>query len=368
MAISTIERNKPPYQVVYEYFRKRTESAGDGMLIPPRSKLAEQFNVAEGTITRAVDLLKKRGFAYGQQGRGTYLCDRRQKSSKLQQIGFYTYQVEFDTVRYLRGFDRVFTDGDYSLSIHSSQMNIKKYKDVIEHIENRGLSCVILQNIPSLNGLKRSIDTSFLIEAGIPVVVMGGVWQGLHCDTVEHSRRDSARRMAEYAIAGGCQKPGVFLPSEGANDEDSAEFLDELNYVFQDHNIEIKREHIFYYDASFSVPDDLNVPMDTYRFTEKELSGISQCDAMMLPGDGIATAVSRALCENGIKVPEQIKLLSGYQGVIPEAIRENLTSVNTNMEEQARMAAVLLKRRLEGYDGPMQSHYVSGELIEGNTA
>ena len=91
MAISTIERNKPPYRVVYEYFRKRTESAGDGMLIPPRSKLAEQFNVAEGTITRAIELLKKNGFAYGQQGRGTYICERKRKSSKLQQIGFCTH-------------------------------------------------------------------------------------------------------------------------------------------------------------------------------------------------------------------------------------------------------------------------------------
>lgn len=367
MSLSTVERNKPPYRVVYEHFRKRAKNAGEGMLIPSRAELAKQFNVAEGTISRALGLLKNKGFAYGQQGKGTYICDRRQKSSKLQQVGFYTYALDSDIIRQSRGFDEVFSGDDYSISIHSSQMNLKKYKSAIEHIGSTELSGVVLLNPPSLlNSMEDPIDISFLAESGIPVVSMGGSFPGLYCDKVEHTRRDSARRMAEYAVARGCRVPGIFLDM-GSDNEDNEEFLNEFRRAFMSHDIEIKRENILLLNSSLIWRGDPDFSKSAYDFTKKGFLDNSKCDWLMFHGDGSAVGVLRALRENGVKVPEQIKLLSGYRGSIPEEVHEKVTAVDTNIKEQSYLAAKLLKRRIEGYDGPIEVHYVAGELIEGET-
>ena len=364
MGVVTIDRDKPSYRVVYEHFRKRSVSAGSGIRIPSRAELAKQFAVGETTVTRAIDLLKKNGFAYGRQGRGTYICQPGQKSQKLQQIGFVTSSLELEIIRYSRGFERVFRDENYSVSIHSSPI-VSKLKNVIEHIAGNGLSGIMLLGLSSVKGISE-IDISSLVESKIPVVTIGGSWPGLNCDKVEHTRRDSAKRMAEHAATGGCRTPGVVLESSG-NAADNAAFLDELRYSFESRNIKIKEENIFYYQAKSSLADNPDFCIDSYNLMKKEFAKISQCDVLMFNGDYEAVGALHALRENGTKIPEQIKLISGYRGMRPEDIHEKPTTVDTNVEEQARIAAELLKKRIEGYDGPMESHYVAGELIEGRT-
>lgn len=364
---TTIERGKPSYQVVYEHFRRRAESAGQGVLVPSRAELAKQFSVGETTVSRAIDLLKKRGYAYGRQGKGTYICERRQKSAKLQQIGFYTYSVDIDTVRYSKGFERVFSDSDYSVSIHSSYANLKRYKNTIEHIGSSGLAGVILFNPSLLEGTPEAIDISHLAEAKIPVVTMGGPWPDFPCDRVDHTRSDSARIMTEHAAARGCQNPGIFLPREHGSNADNEEFLNEFKHSFGQHNIEVKKENVFYFDVPHAWTGGQDTSVDAYHFTKKELSKVSKCDVLMFHSDCDLIGALRALRESGIKVPEQIKLLSGYRAVDSEAIIENPTTVDTNIEEQARTAAELLKKRIEWYEGPLEAHYISGRLIEGKT-
>ena len=365
--LSILERDKPSYQVVYDYLRESAKGAGEGVLIPPRAKLARQFNVAEGTVFRAITLLKERGFAYGQQGRGTYLCDRRQESAKIQQVAFLTPSLERDILRYSEGFDRVFhSDEDYSVSIYSSQLSLRKYKSIIEHIVDTNLGGVILSNIAPLRGVKDAIDISVLANSGIPVVLMGSGWPGLHCDNVGHARRDSARKMAARAVAGGCRNPGVFLGAKGDNDPGDDNLLDELNYIFDGQGIEIQEENIFRPDSTQALAEHPDDSIDSYNFTKNELSRVSRCDWLMFHDDGAAIGALRALREGGIKVPEQIKLLSGYRRIGNGSI-DRPTAVDVHIEEQARLAAWLLKRRIEGYDGPVETHYVTGELIEGET-
>jgi len=366
--VAISERNKPPYRVVYESLRKSAETAGPGVLIPPRAKLARQFNVAEGTISRAIGLLKDKGFAYGQQGKGTYICECRPKSAKIQQIGFLSPGFERDIISCSRGFNRIFhEDENYTVLAYTSQMSLRKYRDIIENIADSGLSGIILSSIASLDGVKDGIDISHLAESGVPVVLMGSPWPGLHCDRVLHSRRDSARKMAARAVAGGCRNPGVFLEHGGGCDNGNEDFLDELAYTFGSHGIEIKQENIFMLELSHIWVENPDPFIDSYNFTKKELARVAGCDSLMFHSDGAAIGALRALREGGIEVPEQIKILSGYRSEGPESAQEEPTAVDGRPEEQARLAAKILKRRIEGYEGPAEVHYVAGEFVEGKT-
>ncbi len=364
----TVTEGVPQYRAIYEQLRSKACTVGHkGVRIGSYRDISKEFRVGQSTVVRAINMLKKDGFAYGRQGKGTYICDRKRESSKLQQIDFYTYCIDIGTIRYSRGFERVFGDSDYSVSIHSSYMSMKRYKKAIEHIGRNGSVGIILFNPSLLDGTADAIDTSFLSGAGIPVVTMGCAWPDFPCDRVEHTRRDSAIIMAEHAIAGGCQNPGIFLRKESGSNTDNEDFLDEFKRSFKQHNIEIKKENIFYFDVPNAWIGPSDIFMDAYQFTKKEFARVSKCDTLMFHTDGSATGALRALRENGIKVPEQIKLLSGFRGADPEVIREKPTTVDTNIEQQACVAAELLKRRIEGYDGPVEAHYVSGRLVEGST-
>lgn len=360
-------KRKPSYKEVYDYFRKQAAEAGDGILIPTRAKLAEQFGVAEGTVSKAIDLLKNQGFVYGQQGKGTYLCQKEKVRGCMRKIAFLTYVMDVDIVQYSKGFNKVFYDDECSLATHSSYTSVKRFENAIRQALADKVGGIILHSIPAVRGVSQR-DVALLIKANVPVVVIGGDFiQGLHCDRVHHTRRDSAKKIAEYVVQRQYKMPGIFLESSMPQ-QDNDEFIREIAYTFKENSLTISEDKIFSVNTIYWDSDHSDYHAGAYEFAKENLSKISDCDVLIFQGDGAATGVLRALLDNGIRVPEQIKLLSGHRHrLVDEKTRMRITAVDTCVEEQAFCAARLLERRMAGYDGPFEVHYIKGELVEGET-
>jgi len=72
---ATLRRAEPLYQLVENHIRERIDSGQlvPGDLIPSEPQLAEQLNVSQGTVKKAIDNLVWQGLLYRHQGKGTFV-------------------------------------------------------------------------------------------------------------------------------------------------------------------------------------------------------------------------------------------------------------------------------------------------------
>ncbi|WBB49784.1 GntR family transcriptional regulator [Verrucosispora sp. WMMA2044] len=69
---------QPRYRVIADDLRERIDDGviQSGTLLPPESVLAAEFHAARGTIRKAIDVLRRDGYATTEHGRGTYATKR----------------------------------------------------------------------------------------------------------------------------------------------------------------------------------------------------------------------------------------------------------------------------------------------------
>jgi len=87
------------YVAVREDLRSRIATMDPGSRLPSESELCAQYNVSRITARRAIEDLALEGMLVRQQGRGTFVSDRRfvqrvRESFGEQVTGFYRQQVE----------------------------------------------------------------------------------------------------------------------------------------------------------------------------------------------------------------------------------------------------------------------------------
>lgn len=86
--------------------------------------------------------------------------------------------------------------------------------------------------------------------------------------------------------------------------------------------------------------------------------------------DGITYGILRALLSAGIKVPEDVSLLSAETGSDSPLVSVPgyaITAFNNMYYLRTRIAAERLLSRLEGNNDPPMHYEIMGSLLEGNT-
>lgn len=71
-------------------------------------------------------------------------------------------------------------------------------------------------------------------------------------------------------------------------------------------------------------------------------------DAILVPIDTMATGVMRGLRQSGLKVPQDVRVATGYDGVRARSEEPKLTSLDLQLEEVAKVATQALVRLIEG--------------------
>ncbi len=357
------ETQIPAYHAIYEALRKEAETAdSDGVRIASNRELAERFSVGQSTVVRAINLLKEEGWAYGRQGKGTYLC-RRPEPAGISQITVIASALDADTAIYSKALDEVLDSERYSLAVCSTHADLNRYQQVVSHAGSLRPAGIIILSMPQEIC---PVDPQPLIDAGVPVVVIGEPIPGLICDRVVFAKENSAERAAHCALAQGHRNIGVFLSSPPR--EESASFLAGLRRELAEGGVELPDDHVFRFGISHGYSSNPDPYLDAQEQVAGLLSEGLSCKTLIFSHDYPAVGALRAILAAGIRVPEEMQVISGLRCSVEGATPMKLTTVASHRERQARLAGRLLMKRLGGYDGPSEVHYVDGELIKGETS
>jgi len=334
-----------------------------GSMLPPERELARRYGVSPTTLRKCLGLLTDRGHLVRHPNRGVVVAERPEGGARVGQIAFVSPMLSSDAVPYIRGLTGGIDHDRFSLATYITQADMNQYRRVIENIPRTGpVGAVIWVPFEDLC----PIHDECFAGARFPIVTLGQhPLPHVAADNVRDCPVDAAVKVARRIAAGGCRRPAfVGAVSRRLSEEQIQTLRRELG----PHGIGLPDERVFVVDTPRGFGLSPDPYSDVHDFVADLLARGLDCDCLICGHDYPAVGALRALAEFGIRVPDAMKVISLCRTGVERTASPRLTTVDIHNEQQARKAAELLIRRIDGHKGYPEIHYVSTELIEGETA
>lgn len=285
---------------VYNLIQNGTLKSGDRLY--SENELSAMFGISRQTVRKAIGMLEEEGVLRRVRGSGTYVGDNRQENlEKRNRIAVVTTYVDsYIFPKTIQGIEKVLFEHGYSVQIAFTNNTLVREKNVLEDIISRNdVAGVIVEGTKS--GLPNpNIDLyRKLIARKVPILFINTYYPELEVPHVSLNDVKAAYLAVNYLIEKGHRDIGaVFKLDDGQG---------RLRYLGYLQAME---------DAGLGVTDSRMVWIDTDEAKQLSLcmdkiwNRLESCSALLCYNDQVAFALIRLLTQRGIKVPQQISVIS----------------------------------------------------------
>ena len=359
--------NKEPYQYekvaekLMEMVQQRFEP-GDRFF--SENILVEKFSVAPVTVRKALDILSDQGLIQRRHRRGTVVLDPLQHGEfaiviRPQLLESDASPFFRETASLLSGKIREYNNFDWSSKLHLGEKvdRSRDYPATLDILKPDVIKT--LRGVFSFHPLWELRDS--LKQKRIPFVHIAALCSKADA-LISYDRNVFYRETLQYLRTKGCKTIGFGCGRLGPEDERR---LDGNDKIFAENAVE----------AGFSIRDKwmLVIPDNitenkSYECFMKYWEQDSHPDAIVIDDDVMACGILRAILHKQIRIPEQIRLVTFANKGVSLPYHLPVTRYEYDMDKTTTAALDAMVKLLNGQKLEQNIIYVSGELIEGETA
>lgn len=343
----------PKYLELVNWIRKQIE---DGELSPgeklySENELSDMFSLSRQTVRHAISVLEQEGVLNRVQGSGTYINEPRSKRPDTGRIAvIMTYTDGYIFPRTIRAIeDKLFKAG-YLVQLAVTNNLISREGAILETIlEQDDVEGIIVETVKSALPNPNLHLYQELLARQIPVLFINSYYPELSAPHVSMDDRLAGRLVTEYLLKKGHKKiAGVFKLDDGQGHLRYAGFLEALEAA----GIACDESKIIWVDTEDT--------KDFEKLREKVRCRTRGCTGLVCYNDEIAFGLLKILKEEGIRVPENLSIVSVDNTDLAVLGDVMLTSMPYPMEKLGECAAEKLMKMIKnsGFDGnyefPMQ--------------
>ncbi|MBE5884257.1 MAG: GntR family transcriptional regulator [Lachnospiraceae bacterium] len=311
-----------------------------GDKLPSENELAEQFHISRQTVRKAIGVLEEDGVVCRVKGSGTYLNYYPQENPEQKNnIAVITTYVEsYIFPKTIHGIEKVLSESGYSVQISFTNNTLEKEKSILEDLLARNdVAGVIVEGTKS--GLPNPNIHLYrkLIAKKLPVLFINTYYPELDVPHVSLNDVSVAKKAVNYLIQNGHRDIGAILKLDDG--QGRQRYLGYLSAMEA---------------AGYPVTDSRMVWIDTDESkqlaycTDKILNRLEGCTALLCYNDQIAFQLVRILMQNGIKVPEDVSIISIDDSDLARHSEVPITSLTHPKEELGAKAAEVLLQLIAG--------------------
>lgn len=360
-----------PQETIYRSIRDRIESGElrPGMALPPHRELSRSFSVAITTVTRAINRLKTDGLLECCRGRGTRVAQPRPPEVKKDNRRVMLINPLSETINLTlsRAVNEVFMETEWKVETYCACANISWYTTFLKECRNKPPAGLLLLPLPP-KFFRMTPD--LLPVPGTRTVIWGLPIPELEADSISASPFGEGIVLGDYIAARDFRR--ILYISQGSEtSREEKETLRGIAQVLRRKGIAFGPENVRCYPDRYSFGPMRDPERGAFEDTLALIRENAPLPELLIAGhSGIAFGILRALLSAGIRVPEEVSLLSA------DAVNEQLdvsmpgyaiTSFNNRYDLRTRIAAERLLSRLEGNTDPPVHCEIMGRLVEGNT-
>ena len=307
-----------------------------GDLLPSESEIGELFSVGRNSVRTALNNLSHGGYVETKKGIGTF-CVAESTASNMN-IGFICFFAHtYIFPRMVEGCDRVLYRNGYHLLLNQSEFNLQKERDILQKLIQKKVGGIIIEPFFSGSG-QSNAELLHEIEArGVPVVLIDNYFPGEEFCSIAMADREGGRLMAEHLVSKGHRKIAVVFKENYypklLRKQGSCDYLAE-------HGLKVPAEWLIGYGGP-PVADQIAAAAEgLFKDPDKRPS------AVICTSDEESIEVIRAADGHGIRVPDDLSIVSFDNSSLAALPRVSLTSIDHPSRYIGDLAATLMLQRI----------------------
>ncbi|OUQ78569.1 GntR family transcriptional regulator [Flavonifractor sp. An100] len=350
----------PKYQQVADVLRGEIAEGlyQKRMLLPTEQVLCQQFNVSRQTIRQALSVLASEGYIQRKQGSGSHILKRDEGLSAPRRtvavVTTYISNYIFPSI--LREIETVLSANNGAPTLYATQNQVSSERRILQSLLDGELPDGILVEGTKTGLPNPNLDLyRKLISRGVPMVFMHGIYPELSDSlSVLDDNYGGGRQLVEYLYAKGHRSiAGIFKNDDIQGLQRYAGYTDAL----RDLGLPLEDQRVLWYNTESK---ELFLSGDAFW----DLAGdmFLNCSALVCYNDEIASRLVSLLLKRGVRIPEEVAVVSFDNSQYSELSVLPITSLSHGEYNVGRMAAELLIRLFNGETG--QSQLAPWTLVE----
>ena len=347
----------PKYQTVADSLRQEIESGqySERQLLPTEQVLCQRFQISRQTVRRALSLLEDEGLITRRQGSGSRLREHKEPEAILNcAIAVVTtYIGDYIFPDILRGMERVLSANSSAPLLFATQNQLSVERKILQTLLTmKELDGVLVEGTktalpnPNLDLYQK------LIDRGIHLVFIHGIYPELtHIPSVLADDYGGGRMLTEHLHRQGHQNiAGIFKVDDMQGMRRYAGYagaMRDLGLPFED-------EHVRWYNT------ERRKDFQSDSFMDSLLEGIQGCSAVVCYNDEVAIRVVSRLQKRGVRVPEEVAVVSFDNSYLCQLGPVPVTSLS-HRSHMGRVAAEQIIELTRG--GTASSKFLKWELV-----
>lgn len=336
-----------------------------GQAIPSEQQIAELLDFSRTTVRHTMASLEREGFIRRVQGKGTFIHEeaRKRLRKKLDVLGLVVPNtIEASYPSLLEGFQTAAGEGHRQVIVCSTHNDLTAQSDAILQLLDKEVAGVAI--VPSAQSPTPSYQIRQIWKQGVPVVFCHRGVEGIVAPQILIPYRRVGRLAGEALAERGHRRVAMFVhrPSD-ASQEYEAGLRTAMRAVGGD------LHDSFVYRGDRETPALPDQEKAIAEALARMLSTADRPTGIMTSFDSVGEMVYLLLNRLGVKVPEEVSLISFGGTRRSTAIQRSLSCVAVDEGEIGRRAAVLLAEMSDGLR-PLEDNeqiVMSLSLYEGKT-
>ena len=301
-----------------------------GDKLSSENEMSEKFAYSRQTVRQALAILEQEGIVRRQKGSGTYVTIPSKKESATKNIGVITtYITDYIFPHIIRGIEEELSRKGYRLTLGVTKNRVEEEGKLLRSFLNHKVDGLIVEGtktaFPNPNiGLYRRLQ-----QMGIPIVFINGYYRELPCVYVATNDRACGIRAAEFLLKRGSHLGGIFKSDDLQGHERYAGFTQgiieggaEINDSSMIWYTTESRANLFKGESATQIYDQLK-----------------KCDGVLCYNDQIAYDLIEFLTQKGVRVPDDVAVLSYDNSSISQYCPIKISSFNHPKDQLGIRAA-----------------------------
>lgn len=354
------DSNKPKYRQLKDYLIEQIEAGiiQPGSQIYSENELANRFQISRHTVRQALGDLVNAGWLYRIHGKGTFVRERRRRKEPSKNIGVITtYLNDYIFPAIIRGIDQVLAVNGYNIMLSCTYNRHEKELLCLENMLDRNIDGLIVE--PTKSALPNpNLDLYRELEKqGVQLLFIHGRYQDLDCSYVIEDDTEAGYLATQHLLAlGHRQIGGLFKVDDLQGHYRWAGF----QKAHREAGLKLKDAQIVWFDtAEADEPDGF---LRSSRFHGM----LAECTAMVCYNDQQALKLLDAVREQGLRVPEDLSVVSFDDSQLAVSSEVKLTTV-AHPKERLGSEAAQRMIALINESGPQKVTMTPELIVRGST-
>ena len=316
-----------------------------GSRLPSENELAQRFRLSRQTVRQALSTLVRENLLERRQGSGTYVSrtalDNRPVTMNIGVITTYLDSYIFPGV--IRGIDRVLSQGGYHMQLGITYNKTRNENQVLSSLLESGVDGLIVE--PTKSALPNPNQRLYreIAASRIPLLFLNGYYAGMDFPYVAMNDYESGKMATRYLLRRGHRKIfGIFKSDDVQGHFRYSGYVNQM----RDAQTAFEDSWVMWY-----VTEDLDT-MFAPKEDERLLSRIGDSTGVVCYNDEIACKLMEVYARHGIKVPDQVSIVSFDNSDLAGIGHPGLTSIDYPAgeigAEAARRLLAMIRHQSKG--------------------